>query len=53
MDGKGARIHYFALCKNRPAIEALAHLGASLNIANNAEELPRDVCRSGSLEFAM
>ena len=44
-------LHYFALAKNRKAMEVLIHLGASLDAANNAQEVPRDVCLSGSLEF--
>ena len=40
-------IHYFALCKNKAAIEALIYLGASLGATNHAEEIPKDVCESG------
>lgn len=46
-------LHYFALSKNREAMRALVHLGASLDVSNNAAEIPQDVCRSGSLEFVM
>ncbi len=46
-------LHYFALCKNRAAIEALICLGASLDATNHTEETPKDVCKSGSLGFSL